>query len=86
MEHQIQPSESVALAIFEAVSHYEDCPPEALPPLPDELRCELEQLFEPDDDRSATDQIVSLTVEYITYHVTIYHDGTISVQSSPVIP
>lgn len=86
MEHQIQPDESVTLAVAEAVSFHEDRPPESLPPLHDSLRNDLDEIFEFDADGNATSQIERLTFEYLDYYVTVDSEARVSIERKPEDP
>lgn len=80
MEQQIQPGQSVTVAITEAVSVLEDRPLDALEPLHDVIRTDLDEIFDFDDTKRETSQIIRLTFEYMDYYVTIENDATLSIE------
>lgn len=80
MEQQIEFGESVTVAITEAVSALEDRPPDTLRPLHDVIRTDLDEIFAFDDTNRETSQLISLTFEYMDYHVTIEDDATLSIE------
>lgn len=86
MERQIQPGESVTVAVVEAVSALEDRPPEALEPLHDVIRTDLDDVFGFETADPRTDRIRSFTFEYMDYYVTVENDATVSVEPKPERP
>lgn len=86
MERSIHPSESVTVAVVEAVSALDGRPPDVLPPLHDVLRNDLDDVFEFSGEETGSDHLVRLTFEYLDYYVTVENDATVSVEEKPEEP
>lgn len=86
MERQIQPDQSVTVAITEAVSALENRPPDSLQPLHDVIRNDLDEIFAFDDRTHQTSHILRLTFEYMDYYSTIENDATLSIEPKPEKP
>lgn len=86
MEQQIQPGQSVTVAITEAVSALENRPPDTLQPLHDVIRTDLDEIFDFDDTNHQTGHILRLSFEYMDYYITIENDATLSIDPKPEKP
>lgn len=86
MEMEIQPGDSLTVAVTEAISDLEDRPPDTLPPLHTVIQNDLDEIFNFENDTPETGHTLRLTFEYMDYYVTIDNDATLSVERKPERP